>query len=1091
MTKLPDKLPAYCSPRISSELPDCSSPLTFDTYSRCSMRCQYCVPKGSGITMVDGTIKLVEDVQIGDVLLGYNEDTKLPEATTVLQRMVHDEHMYASFRLRTSTFSTTLNHPIFTREKGWIDARYVQKGMHVLQHNTFCKDVLYSKQIELIFHRKPLPEGSSKHRLYAVWNVMVQRCHFPTNTRFMYYGARGVQVCVDWRHDPSLFYAWAEKNGYEEGLEIDREDNDGDYTPDNCRWVTHQVNSSNRNSSGKCSTTGYTGIVKYRDGYCVRDTRNAASTYSTPAQAAIMDDRNGKAVHFPEIVNACFTWEKIEYIRTHFTDVEVYNFECWPNNDYCTQTTHSTAKFEANRGVVVSNCFSHAQKDVNPGTKESPLQGVDAEKLFKMIDGEGTTKEGKLFYKYFFNKEFLFHWGGLADSFCHYERKYDMSYPILEGLLERKYPLMFSSKGPAITDDKYVQLFEKYRKQNTMAFQFSIVTANDALAKKVEPGVPSPTERFENMKILSDMGYWCLDKDTEVFHKTENSPYIRKSTLERVYKTGNNIQVNCNGVWKEAKPMRVEYNGYWYKVTLRNGSEIVQIDNHRNFTGVGIKKGKNLKVGDTLKVSTKPINWDCDRGTYDLGRFIGLWIAEGCYVGDKHGFKFTYGKQEEEYIQFTKQFAERLGGAVHIQYKESWTDVIVYSEHIKTLLDEYIQRERTCDTIALNSICHSMSKEFKYGLFAGWEEGDGNDKHQIGSISTKLIQDMFILANSIGIKCAMPSLTVLQVCDILTKNAKVYKFNPNTSPCSRNMYSEIISIEKYKRPRVKYAYCLEVPDGNAFELANGIVTHNCVLRLRPFIIGVTDETLPELLQKAYESGAKAISTEFFAMDQRCVGSMRKATENMGRLMGIDNIFSYFHKLSPKERGGYCRLNRLVKEPFVKYMYKFCVDHDMVFACSDPDYKELCMTQNCCGLPPHGMHTTSSMNNWSTQQMTAAVMEARIAYHKTGNKNQIRFDGVYESKDWIFDDIALSHMDIGCTKFPYAMRKQLTLRHLLQDKWNNLKSYANPRNYFHGKVMPCGVQDGNFVYQYNPSDYEQRWVDEGIKLNYDWRDRNGN
>ena len=60
-------------------------------------------------------------------------------------------------------------------------------------------------------------------------------------------------------------------------------------------------------------------------------------------------------------------------------------------------------------------CFSHSQKDVNPGTKNAPLQGVDVDKLFSMIDGTATTKEAQLFYKYFFKEKFLFHWGGLAD----------------------------------------------------------------------------------------------------------------------------------------------------------------------------------------------------------------------------------------------------------------------------------------------------------------------------------------------------------------------------------------------------------------------------------------------------------------------------------------------------------------------------------------------------------------------------------------------------------------------------------------------------------------------------------------------------
>ncbi|RLI66866.1 MAG: hypothetical protein DRO67_00390 [Candidatus Asgardarchaeum californiense] len=1091
MKKLPDTLPSYYSPRISSELPDCSSPLTFDTYSRCSMRCQYCVPKGSGITMADGTIKKVEEVIVGDILLGYNEKTKKPEATVVKQCMKHTESMYATFVFSGNggSFSTTLNHPIFTKEQGWIDARYVKKGMHVLRHNKFAPEITESRFIELIFHKK-VPKGafSENKQLYPIWNQMVQRCHNPNAHNFKYYGLRGVQVCKEWRYDPRPFYKWAEKQGYRKRLELDRISTNGDYTPSNCRWVTHKENSSNRNKNGKDNKTGYTGIYQKNGRFYIRK-HGKNRSYTLPEQAAILYDRKVKPVNFERIPFAEFRWEKIKYVRTHYKTIQVHNFECWPNNDYCTQNKRNTRKFELHHGVVVSNCFSHSQKDVNPGTKDAPLQSVDVDKLFKMIDGTSKTKEAQLFYKYFFKDKFLFHWGGLADSFCHYERKYGTSYEILKGLLERKYPLMFSSKGPAITDDKYIQLFEQYAYQNTVAFQFSIVTADDSLAKKVEPGVPSPTERLEYMKMLSDMGYWCLDKDTEIFHKTENSPYVRKSTLQRVYKTGNTIQVNCNGKWKEAYPMRIEYSGYWYKVTLRNGAEIIQIDKHENFTDSGIKKGENLKVGDRLLVSTKPMNWDCSRGTFDLGRFVGLWVAEGCYIGSKQGFKFTYGTHEEEYIQFTRQFAEKLGGAVHIQHNGSWTDVIVYSNYIKTLLDSFIIRGRTCDTITLDDVCHSMSKDFKIGLLAGWEEGDGNDKRQIGSTSIQLIKDMFVLANSIGVKCSMPSPTILQVCDILTKNAKVYKFNPNTSPYSRKMYSEVVSIEKYKRPRIKYAYCLEVPEGNSFELTNGIVTHNCVLRLRPFIIGVTDETLPELLQKAYESGAKAISTEFYALDHRCVGSMRKATNRMGELMGIKDIFTYFTKLSPKERGGYNRLNRLIKEPYVKYMYTFCQEHDMVFACSDPDYKELCSgTANCCGLPPKGYHPTRDLNNWSSNQLTSYVMEARIDYHKTGKLRIFKFDEVYGTPDWIFDDIALSHQDIGCTKYPYAMRKQLTLKHLLQEKWNNLKSYANPRNYLHGKIVPIGVDNSdNMLYRYNPSAYEEVWTNDGVDLSWDWRD----
>jgi len=409
-------------------------------------------------------------------------------------------------------------------------------------------------------------------------------------------------------------------------------------------------------------------------------------------------------------------------------------------------------------------CFARKQKDINPCAKKSPLQAVNPEKFFNLVDGTSIrTDEMRAIRKHFFIKRFILHWGGLADAFCHYERKYGVSYTLLEGLMERKYPMMFSSKGPAIVDDNHLQLFEKYKEQNNIVFQFSIITADDKLAKIVEPGVPSPTERFRFMKVLTDMGY------------------------------------------------------------------------------------------------------------------------------------------------------------------------------------------------------------------------------------------------------------------------------------------------------------------------------TCILRLRPFIIGVTDASLAELMQKALENGASAVSTEFYAVDMTCIGTMRSATESMASIIGVDDIFSYFKKLSPSHRGSYLRLNRLVKEPYIKYMYKFCAEHNMTFACSDPDFKELCTTGICCGIPEE--HPNKEIGNWNKHQWTNYIKEARRLYHKTGELMEFTFDGVFKPRDWIFDDPILSHQDINCTMYPYAMRKQLTLRHILQSKWNRPQSPASPAGYFDGKVIPVGLDDtgNNLLYRYNPSDYEKRWADEGIDL----------
>jgi hypothetical protein len=85
--------------------------------------------------------------------------------------------------------------------------------------------------------------GLSKHPLYKLLQNIRARCEYKTASNYAYYGGRGIKVCEEWRSDPAAFVAWAETHGYEPGLEIDREDNDGPYAPWNCRFVTHVVNS--------------------------------------------------------------------------------------------------------------------------------------------------------------------------------------------------------------------------------------------------------------------------------------------------------------------------------------------------------------------------------------------------------------------------------------------------------------------------------------------------------------------------------------------------------------------------------------------------------------------------------------------------------------------------------------------------------------------------------------------------------------------------------------------------------------------------------------------------------------------------------
>jgi hypothetical protein len=88
-------------------------------------------------------------------------------------------------------------------------------------------------------------KGMSKHPLRLVYVHMIRRCYLPTDKAFKWYGARGIKVFQEWLDNKDTFYKWALPL-WNEGLQIDRIDNDGDYKPDNCRFVTCQENAHNR-----------------------------------------------------------------------------------------------------------------------------------------------------------------------------------------------------------------------------------------------------------------------------------------------------------------------------------------------------------------------------------------------------------------------------------------------------------------------------------------------------------------------------------------------------------------------------------------------------------------------------------------------------------------------------------------------------------------------------------------------------------------------------------------------------------------------------------------------------------------------------
>lgn len=94
--------------------------------------------------------------------------------------------------------------------------------------------------------------SESRTRLYNIYYSMVGRCHNPHSTEYGRYGGRGIRVCEEWRADNTKFFEWARESGYDpedSELSLERIDVDGNYCPENCKWIKITDQYSNRRST--------------------------------------------------------------------------------------------------------------------------------------------------------------------------------------------------------------------------------------------------------------------------------------------------------------------------------------------------------------------------------------------------------------------------------------------------------------------------------------------------------------------------------------------------------------------------------------------------------------------------------------------------------------------------------------------------------------------------------------------------------------------------------------------------------------------------------------------------------------------------
>ena len=138
----------------------------------------------------------------------------------------------------------------------------------------------------------------------------------------MYYGGKGIKVCEEWSNSFDAFKQWALQNGYKDKLTIDRIDNNGNYEPSNCRWVTDSIQKRNTRKIMATNTSGYRGVIwhkqnkKWRARIYYNNKKHSLGCYDSKIEAAKAYDRH-------IIVNNLEHTKNFEYSIEDYNDITV------------------------------------------------------------------------------------------------------------------------------------------------------------------------------------------------------------------------------------------------------------------------------------------------------------------------------------------------------------------------------------------------------------------------------------------------------------------------------------------------------------------------------------------------------------------------------------------------------------------------------------------------------------------------------------------------------------------------------------------------------------------------------------------------
>lgn len=414
------------------------------------------------------------------------------------------------------------------------------------------------------------------------------------------------------------------------------------------------------------------------------------------------------------------------------------------------------------------------------------------------------------------------------------------------------------------------------------------------------------------------MASCCLAATTKILYRINDKIFY--GTVHQLYDIinhGNNEKVEImgyKGFVEVIKAFEIKNpTNELIKITLKNGLVISTTKDHPsvkiNKDGNLIElKAEELQINDILPVS-KEINYESNGGSKELGRFVGLFGAEGQFDNRRTtSVSFCFHTQETDLQKFISDFSlNNFGCKSRLDISpiyENSCKVEIQGNVIHGLMKDFFIGE-LCTDKRLKSRIFNMSEDFKLGFLEGFIEGDGytkdNTRSDYGNIhiaNKELAHDLVALANSINIKCSIRKgsngndyiVNILHNDKLKLEPLSNWHNGEGSKQKSTvlNNYNdyygvgiESIEIIKTKKDMNVYDFTVNTND-HLFQIANGIITHNC-----------------RLLSDPEEFKNYASSVNSFGGSSVSLGSCRVVTLNFHRAACEATSYEHFKQIIDK------------------------------------------------------------------------------------------------------------------------------------------------------------------------------------------------